>query len=288
MTDSTHATAATTATRQKEFAMSRRHNASSPLRRSVKGLVMAGLVLAVANAHAVLPVTDVVHIATNKFAWVAQYQQMYSEATKQIAQLQTQLDQYRTQLNQYRTQIQTMKQQFVGGLSYQGKAGYREQLTERGLNDNVADRCGNGPGLLSGGPGFVTTIAQKQHQNCVAIVQTDNSRYNAMVRILQSVSKRDAELDAARNAAKDVPADQPGQLVRINNNIAQIEARIAADVQNAKTLLDAYDAALRALNDEQVWLAKKAYRSSDSGLLDGVVQYGTLKAALAVARQRRR
>ncbi len=101
-------------------------------------------------------------------------------------------------------------------------------------------------------------------------------------------------MDEIRRQAEDVPEDQPGALDRVGNNIAQLEARLATDVQNASTLLGAYDAALQTLHTEQVWLAQAAFRDDAArkggipGLLDSAVQYGTLKAALGVARRRER
>ena len=91
-----------------------------------------------------------------------------------------------------------------------------------------------------------------------------------------------------------VPEDQPGALDRVDNNIAQLEARVTTDVQNASTLLGAYDAALQALHTEQVWLGQAAFsdeaarKGGIAGLMDTAVQYGTLKAALGVARRRDR
>ena len=224
-------------------------------------------------------VTDPAHTITNKIAWIAQYQQKY--------------DHLRRQIQQYETQLRELEQKYVKGQAFKGGAGYRETLTERGLNDYVGERCGDASALPRV-PKRIAEISQRQHQNCTAIVQTENTRYNVMVRILNRLSERDREMDEIRRQAEDVPEDQPGALDRVGNNIAQLEARLATDVQNASTLLGAYDAALQTLHTEQVWLAQAAFRDDAArkggipGLLDSAVQYGTLKAALGVARRRER
>lgn len=244
--------------------------------------VMMGLVaglLVSATASAVDVVTDPVHTITNKIAWIAQYQQKY--------------DQLRRQIQQYETQIRELRQKYVRGEAFKGGAGYRETLAERNMNDFVEERCG-AASALPRMPQRIAEISQRQHQNCIAIVQTENTRYNVMVKILNSLSERDREMDAIRRQAENVPEDQPGALDRVDNNIAQLEARLAADVQNASTLLNAYDAALQALHTEQVYLGQAAFsdeaarKGGIAGLLDSAVQYGTLKAALGVARRRDR
>lgn len=243
-------------------------------------MLVACLVGAVGTTQAAgISVVDIPHTITNKLAWIMQYQQKYEELKRQI--------------QQYETQIRELEQKYVKGDAYKGSAGYRETLSERGLNDSVVERCGNGTGLPAA-PKRIAEISKRQYHNCVAIVQTENTRYNITVRILNSLAKRDAEMDQIREDAKNVKADEPGALQRVDNNIAQFEARLAADIQNAKTLLDAYDASLQALHSEQVWLGQAAFsnqaggKGGIGGLLDTAVQYGTLKTALEIARNRDR
>jgi len=243
-------------------------------------VLVACLVSAVGTTQAGgIPVVDVPHTITNKLAWIMQYQQKYEELRKQI--------------QQYETQIRELEQKYVRGDAFKGGAGYRETLSERGLNDFAVERCGNGTGLPAA-PKRIAEISLRQYRNCVAIVQTENTRYNVMVRVLKSLAERDQQMDKIKREAESVPEDQPGALERVNNNIAQFEARLAADIQNSKTLLDAYDASLQALHSEQVWLGQAAFsnqaggKGGIGGLLDTAVQYGTLKMALEIARKRDR
>ncbi len=236
-------------------------------------LIAALLLPALPSSASGVPVVDGAHIGVNKFAWVAQYQQMYQELQRQM--------------EQYRTQIRELEQKYVNGPSFNGGLGYRETLSERGLNDYVAERCGSGSGLRTG-PAQLKDIAERQFKNCVAIIQTENTRYNVMVRILKNLDVRDRQMEELKKQAAAVPADQPGSLERVKANIAQLEAYVALDIQNANTLLSAYDASLKALNTEQVWLGQAAFNGKGRGLFEEVVQYGTLKGALQVARSRER
>lgn len=235
-------------------------------------LMIAALMLP-SPSSAGVPVVDGAHIGVNKFAWVAQYQQMYQELQRQM--------------EQYRTQILELEQKYVNGPSFNGGIGYRETLSERGLNDYVVERCGSGSGLRTG-PAQLKDIAERQFKNCVAIIQTENTRYNVMVRVLKNLDVRDRQMEELKKQAAAVPADQPGSLERVKANIAQLEAYVALDIQNANTLLSAYDASLKALNTEQVWLGQAAFNGKSRGLLEEVVQYGALKGALQVARSRER
>lgn len=257
-------------------------NGILPLRNArAAGLVAAllGSLLVTGMAHAQAVVTDPSHTIVNRFAWIAQYQQKYQHLRRQI--------------QQYETQIRELEQKYVRGNPFKGGAGYRETLAERSLNDFVHERCGDGSSLPTA-PQRIADIARRQQSNCIAIVQTENTRYNVMVRILNSLAERDRQMDQIRRDAENVPEDQPGALDRVDNNIAQLEARLAADVQNASTLLGAYDSSLQALHTEQVWLGHAAFsdqaarRGGIGDLMDGAVQYGTLKAALGVARSRDR
>src|SRR5690606_17513968 len=205
--------------------------------------LMVGLMVSVTASGADV-VTDPIHTITNKFAWIAQYQQKY--------------DQLRRQIQQYETQVRDLEQKYVRGQAFKGGAGHRETLAARGLNDFVVERCGNGSALPKA-PQRIAEISQRQHYNCIAIVQTENTRYNVMVKVLARLADRDREMDEIRRQAENVPEDQPGALDRVDNNIAQFEARLASDVQNAGTLLGAYDAALQSLHTEQVWLGQAAF-----------------------------
>lgn len=246
----------------------------SASKRRLASMVALILIAPWSGIHASgVPVVDGAHIGVNKFAWIEQYRQMYQELQRQM--------------DQYRTQIRELEQKYVRGPSFNGSIGYREELSERGLNDYVTERCGTGARLRTG-PSGIKDVAARQFINCVSIIQTENRRYNVMVRVLKNLDARDKQMEELKRQAAEVPPDQPGALERVKANIAQLESYMELDMQNASTLLGAYDASLKSLNAEQVWLGQEAFKGKRGGLIDGVVQYGALKAALEVARTRDR
>ncbi|TDK22674.1 hypothetical protein E2F46_12975 [Luteimonas aestuarii] len=240
---------------------------------SLVSVLLCGVVATgAANAQAV--VTDPGHTLTNKLAWIQQYQQMYHD--------------YQSQLDQLRNQIRQIEQQYVQGEAFKGTSGYRETLTERGLDDHAEERCGR-QGDLPSGPERIAWAAQRQFITCRTLVQTENARYNAMVRIMETLRERDQQLADIRKRAGEVGPDQPGTLARLNNNIAQIEAQMSADVENAQRLLQAYDSRIQVLRDEQAWVGQAAFSDrKKKSLIDTAIQHGTLKAALEIARTRDR
>lgn len=246
------------------------------VRASRKTLVLATVVVlmagAVRDANAGWPVTDIGHTITSKIAWAMQYQQM--------------LENLRNQIESLKQQAEALRQKLVGGAAYKGGAGYREALKERDINAFVDKRCGDAS-KLPGAPTRVKETVAIQFRNCVTIVQTENRRYNVVAKVMADLAERDKELDEIRDLAGKVPPENPGELERLNNNIAQVEARMSADMQNSRTLLEAYDAHLRVLNNDQVQVGRSAFRD-DPGLAGSIVQYGALKVALKAARSRER
>lgn len=230
--------------------------------RVAAGMLLA-TVLAAGPASAQSAVVDVPHTIKTILGWIAQYQQMWQD--------------YQSQIDQLRSLEKQYQQALVAGATYEGSPGHREQFTERGLDDGVADRCGTEP---RNNPAGV-----EQHMYCSAIVNTENRRFNAMVAMLEDVEARDGELRATYAERAGIGADEQGKLASNSNRILAIQGQLQNDVQNAETLLGAYDATLRTLQADQVRAANKTFRSSGT---DELVQGVALKLALRAARVRER
>lgn len=244
-------------------------NATREFRQQRRYPAMAGLalacVLATGNAHAQAAVVDLPHTLKTVLGWIAQARQMQTDYEQQIEQLQTLNKQY--------------EQALIGGDIYDGEPGYREKFEPRALNAGVVERCGAEPGNNPVGP--------QQYDYCVAIVRTENRRFNAMVTMLEDVEKRDKQLKEALAERKDIAADEQGRLESNTNRILSLQSQLQNDVQNSATLMDAYDAALTSLREDQVRAANSALKGESS--LPGTAARGiALRVALQAARTRER
>ncbi|TWT17290.1 hypothetical protein FQY83_17230 [Luteimonas marina] len=250
-------------------------------------LVVAGLFLA-STANAQTPVTDAIHISTNKFAWVEQYRQMYADELNQIEQI-------RNQVQQIQTKVRDIQQQQVNGLKFLGTRGYRDStLTERSDLEFIEETCGSLGGglgeLLSGssGPERVSKARERQYAACIELVRAENRRYNVVVKTLNTIRERDEEIARLRADSQAASGEDRGRIARNDNSIAQLEAQHALDVENSHRTLQAYDAHISTLKDEMSRAGQSAFNDKRNSLFGQVVQYGTLKAALQVARRRDR
>jgi len=239
--------------------------------------LMAVCALAATGVNASgIPVVDGVHLGLTGQGWIAQYGQMYAEYTKQLEQLTTQINQLQTQVKQY-------QQMYVKGVAYKPALAYRENIEERfperAIGEGVAEGCGSKPKNNPVGP--------QQYEYCVAIIQTQNRRYNAMRRLLKDVAENDKQLEAARNERENIGETDQGALQANTNKVASIESKMQNDIQNAKYTMDAYDAVLATLQTDMVRSAQAALNNRNE-LLGTAVQGAALKLALKAARSRDR
>lgn len=242
-------------------------------RKLVVGFLLLACALMSGNASAqVSIVTDPGHTMETIIGWSGQYTQKEQEYARQGQQLAQQVQQYETQVKQF-------EQMYVKGGVFQGKPGYREKLEVRPINQGVSERCGDAPAS--------NPVGTEQLHKCIAIVQTENRRYNATVKMLEDVEKRDEELKAALAEREDIKQDEKGKLESNTNRILAMQTQQQNDVQNASNLLSAYDATLRSLREDQIQTANLALKGNDS-LLGGAIQGAALHAALEAARQRDR
>lgn len=248
-------------------------------RRGLRALATASLamvgVLGVGSVSAGgIPVVDGIHLGLTKLGWVGQYAQMYDEFAK--------LQEQYTELQEHTKQLQEQyNQMLVKGATYNLTPGYREnidtQFPERDINYGVTERCKkkNNP------------VGEEQYNLCVATVQTENRRFNAVRALLNDVKTNDAQLQAAVAEREDIPETNLGALHSNSNRQASIQAKMENDLQNAQYTLDAYDAALATLKRETEVLARKGLNNHNN-LLGTAIQGASLKLALQAARQRER
>ena len=215
-------------------------------------------------ASAQWAVVDLPHTIKTALGWVAQYQQMIEDYKRQVEQLQTLDRQY--------------EQALVTGDAYSGDSGHRENFMPLDIDAGVDERCGAASTRQPKGA--------ELHAHCVAIVRTENRRFNALVAMLADVDKRDEELRAAYAERGAIKPEEEGKLASNTNRILSIQGQLQNDVQSGERLMSAYDSALRTLRESHVRVANEALEGAPAGgeLLQGAM----LKVALRAARERER
>lgn len=237
-------------------------------------LALAGVgALTPKSAHAIVPCTP--PLCSSEYTQVMNNLQLANQYRQQIQQYQQQIEQYRTQLEQY-------KQMFIQGTAYKPDPSYREDLDARfparGVNEGVTEICGSAPKNNPVGP--------QQFSNCIAKVQTQNRRYNAMRELLKDVAANDKALEEARVERSKIDPQAQGALQANSNKMMSIQSKMQNDVQNGKYTIDAYNQMLEAMNDETARLARQALDRENLGRT--IVQGAALKLALRAARSRDR
>lgn len=243
---------------------------------AVAGMVVVSVLATNGAGASGIPVVDGVHLGLTGQGWIAQYGQMYAEYAKQLEQLTTQINQLQTQVKQY-------QQMYVKGTAYKPALAYRENIEQRfparEIGEGVKEWCGSKPRNNPVGP--------QQYDYCVATIQTQNRRYNAMRQLLKDVAENDKQLEAARVERENIGETDQGALQANTNKVASIESKMQNDIQNAKYTMDAYDAVLATLQADMVRSAQTALNNKNE-LLGTAVQGGALKLALRAARSRDR
>ena len=231
-------------------------------------LFAAALVLAAGDASAQWVVTDPAHTALTYAGWIKDLISQGEQYAKQIAQYETQVQQYQTQVRQY-------EQQYVkGGISRQSAMATRE-FTPRPLDAGMADRCP--AGLRS----ILSSAASAE--NCTMIVQTENARYNAIVKVLTLSKERDNELEKIYAERAAISQQDAGALQANNNRLLSLQDRLAMDVQQARSQTEGYDRWLDLLREDQRMIANGTL--DGSGVVGGLVRGAALRAALLGARR---
>lgn len=257
--------------------MSSQRNASRNLRGGAVGVLAASLMLVGSTAHASgVPVVDGVHLGISKFAWVEQYRQMYEEFNKQK-------EQYETQLRQY-------EQMKLTAAPFKSATGHREDMgtvfPPRDVNDGVVASCGN----TSPSGGANVEYRVQQYQLCIRMVQLENRRYNMLREVFGKIKEKDDRVQALIAERNALAPDEFGKLQTINTNIAALETQIQMDLQANLTTMEAYNAHLQGMREENQRIAALALKGSrgPGGVVGQITSYGTLKLALQAARLRDR
>ncbi len=183
-------------------------------------------------------------------------------------------------------------QQLVSGGVFQGQSmAMMDQFQERTLTYGLQVDCPGTPGgdinlwqALS--LDMTGDIKAQQLQVCQRIVVAQNQRFNEMVKMLQTVRKRDEELKQIAQDRMQVGSSE-GRLAANDNQIEAFRARAQLDAEYWQTVAAAYDGYIVSLHEDQQRLARQALNGGASAL-GSVVQGVALKGALKALRERDR
>ncbi|SDY20032.1 hypothetical protein SAMN04487939_101204 [Lysobacter sp. yr284] len=218
-----------------------------------------------------------------------------SEITQVLnkVQLQAQNMKLVQQLTELRNQVTQLKAQFdqlnPGNFQLGSLTGFRDkesqELSERlpAASYGLDESCQKGK----------SSVADDQYKVCAKRVEISNLRFNAMVKMLKEVKKRDEQIEKLMNDRKTLTGpENKGKLDANTNQVMQLQAQMENDIQNGKTTLDTYTTILQTLDDDMVALAQRALTNKPGGkgwlssMAGAAVQGIALKAGLKAAESR--
>lgn len=204
-----------------------------------------------------------------------------AESIKQVKEMRRAYDKLNDQYLELKKQYD---QQLVEGLAYSGRDGVRVRIDRRPLGHGVAQRCTD-----------LSNPAPQQKQLCVALVQTLNRQFNAMVDLQELSQAREGELKDIYRERSGIRPDQAGRLQANSNRLLSFQARTQVDVQNAQNLLEAYGGQVRVLEVEHAKAAQAVIDGPRDGntlsvhrFAQGGLRAAALKAAFENAKRRER
>jgi len=222
------------------------------------GVLFAAGLLA-SNCKAQWLVHDAAHAEADAASWV-----------KQWAQWKQQFDQWE---QQYFTMLNVVK---AGPAFLESN-----ELQERDLDEGLTQRCPS--------PTFSSQITQQQNIFCKMLLEAENGRYNVLVKLNKQIAARNEEMQAIlASRITQAASSNLGALNAFNAEVRTFQASVDNDVNNAKAALNQYESLIKAIREQQAQLTSQALKSTPSssgaGLLGGVIQGVTLKAALEGAK----
>lgn len=203
------------------------------------------------------------------------------ESIKQLQEMKRQYDKMKEQLEEIKKQYQ---QQLVDTVGYTGRDGVKVRIDRRALGFGVDQRCTK-----------IKNPSEKQRQLCIALVQTQNRQFNAMVDLQELTEAREGELKDIYRDRASIKQDEIGRLQANNNRLLSFQARTQVDLQSAQNLLEAYGGQVAVLEAEHTKAGLAVIEGEQSGntlnitkLGQGAIRAAALKSAFEIAKSRRR
>jgi len=217
-----------------------------------------------------------------------------------LTRLQQQIQTYQSQIAHYTQQVTHMQQQLisVGGLrdvSMPMTDEFKKRPDDYGMN---AACPGAGSMSLSSLMSSFTldmsgNIKEQQKEICQRIVLAKNTQYNEAVKMLMNVREQDLQIKAIADE-RAAAGTSEGKLAANDNKLNQFLARSTSTMQYSTTVIAAYEAYIKSLEDNQELLTKQALTGNNGSetfaeaVTRKFVQGVALEAALRTVSDRDR
>lgn len=193
-----------------------------------------------------------------------------------------------------------MSQQLAGLRSYMDRVmpmGLTQvSMQERSLDYGVEAKCPGVGGLTDFSinalwrkftPRLEAEIVEQQRTVCQLIQMAQNAKYNEIVRVMNNLETRSAEVRGLSTGRQGVGTSE-GKLEANSNDVSRFLANMTVDIQYSETAIRAYDNLIDSLSADQELLARQALNGKKPTVLGTVSQGVTLKVALETLKSRDR
>lgn len=247
---------------------------SRPLTSFVAVLSLSIALGMITPAKALVPVTDASHQIANIISQVT----TRAQEAAQFAKENTQFAREWQQIQDTYTSVKNILEINMASQSF--------NMVERSEDFGMKERC---PGLdtgfsLSGMidrtlPDDKKSIPAQQALICGQIVRVENQKHNALVKMFKTAAERGEQAGTvAKNAKSSRTMGEQNANVMSAQSVANVTQ---ADVMSYQAKVQAYDAMISSLKNDNTLLAKRALKGSTS-TLGKIITTGALAAALKV------
>ncbi|MGN6153507.1 MAG: hypothetical protein ACTHOH_16110 [Lysobacteraceae bacterium] len=201
---------------------------------------------------------------------------------KQIQEFGEQAKRWRATAEQYRMQLVNLSQMNFGASRLTSQDGnlptvdpdYGVDDACRRKNRSVVDEL-----LSLMRPDPNQEILDQQIDICRRLVRAENTRYNETVRYLNSLNRRQQDIQAL-DARRASVGKEPGKLQALSYDVERYQQAAKMDLDNWQATIVAYNNYIEQLNKYQQRLAMRALRGKQPDVVTAAVQGVLLHEAL--------
>jgi hypothetical protein len=202
--------------------------------------------------------------------------------SKQIAEFAEQAKRWKATAEQYRMQLINLSQMNFSASKLTSQNGTLPTVDPEYGVDDACRKKNTSPvdellALMRPDPN--QEILDQQIDICRRIVRAENTRYNETVRYLNSLTRRQQDIQAL-DARRASVGKEPGKLQALSYDIERYQQSAKMDLDNWQATIVAYNNYIEQLNKYQQRLAARALRGKQPDLVTAAVQGVLLHEAL--------